>query len=76
MASKVLNLQITLRFSDPLTPEIKQQAAQNVLEGLKHTADTAGIVPNDVDGYTKQIEVLITATGEKFGWDMVKGEAI
>lgn len=53
------NIIINLEFADPITSwEHKNKVLKNVMDSLIHTVDTAGIVPDECETYTKRIHVI------------------
>lgn len=68
---------INLTFSSELTDEQKDEIISNIRKSLEHTRDTIGIVPETVEGFTKEIEVtrITSATDSLYElWDVVKTE--
>ena len=50
-------LKVELEFSGDLTQAQHDQIVQNVLDSLKHTVDTVGLVPDDAEEITDRIIV-------------------
>jgi hypothetical protein len=51
------NIGILLQFSGDLSEDQLEKVVQNVLDGLVHTVNTAGLIPDDAEHYTKKITV-------------------
>lgn len=71
-----LDIQVKLTFSGNLTKEQAQQAVENVLNGLIHTANTAGLTPDDADQFTETISVFNEETNCYLGHDMKTGQSL
>lgn len=54
---KTQTFTVTLTFSDDIKWSQAKQITENIADSLKHTVDTSGICPDDVDYFTEKIEV-------------------
>lgn len=55
---KTQTFTVTLTFSEKVSSDDDiKKIAENIANSLEHTADTAGISPDDADYYTTKIEV-------------------
>jgi hypothetical protein len=56
---KNLTFRVELSFADDISQddELLRQVANNIAESLRHTAQTAGLLPEDSDTYTDIIRV-------------------
>lgn len=55
---------VTLTFSEDVSDhKVINHIGETIAGSLKHTADTLGILGDDVEGYTKKIEVTHQVKG-------------
>jgi hypothetical protein len=56
---KRISFVVHLTFADDISGSEEQlkEIANNIAESLKHTADTAGLAPEDGETFTESIEV-------------------
>ena len=69
----VLVYTVTIRVSESMDKKAIGDIGNSILDGLIHTANTIGIVPDNIDGFVETISVT-NSDGISVDYDMIKGE--
>lgn len=72
----VAEYKVRLVFSSDLCDEEKNAIVKNILDSLIHTANTAGLVPDNAGGFTEMIGVTRPATGVTLAYDLLSNNEI
>lgn len=69
----ILTYTVTIRVSEPMDKKAIGDIGNSILDGLVHTANTIGIVPDNLEGFVESISVT-NSDGISVDYDLVKGE--